>query len=103
MTVLGEADLNLNLRSVQQNITFKMVEKNVPPILERKSCKNSGLVMRVHHVKYTNEDEDIFKGLECLKNYKYDIKSVRIQPTRGIPYNIKYKCGKNLMKWLTWV
>lgn len=103
ITVLGEATLNCNLKGMQQHITFKIVEKDVPPILGRKSCENLGLVVRVQQLKYTNKDENIFKGLGCLKNYEYDIDLVenpqfRIQPTRRIPYYIKKQVREELDK-----
>ncbi|KAG5868492.1 hypothetical protein JTB14_005884 [Gonioctena quinquepunctata] len=55
---------------------------------------DTGLVVRLHQVKYTNEDEDIFKGLRCLNTYENDIDLVenskcRIQPSRRIPYYMK--------------
>lgn len=53
-------------------ISFKVVRENACPELGRKSCEQLGLVARIRSLELQKND-DIIKGLGCLKDFEYDI------------------------------
>ncbi|XP_063839123.1 uncharacterized protein LOC135088165 [Ostrinia nubilalis] len=89
---VGEAELLCKIKNEETNITFKVVEERVTPILGLETCKKLRLIARVKSLKESTKD--IFNGLGCYKNYEYDIDLIEnpkfeIKPSRRIPHAIR--------------
>ncbi|GBP16998.1 Retrovirus-related Pol polyprotein from transposon 17.6 [Eumeta japonica] len=99
MAVLGETDLQCKLKNEKQNITFKVVEERVMPILGLNTCEKLGLIARVKTLK--EGTDDIFEGLGCYKDYEYDIDLIEnpkleIKALRKIPHAIRHEVKQEL-------
>ncbi|GBP61465.1 Endogenous retrovirus group K member 8 Pol protein [Eumeta japonica] len=99
MAVLGETDLQFKLKNEKQNITFKVVEERVMPILGLNTCEKLGLIARVKTLK--EGTDDIFEGLGCYKDYEYDIDLIEnpkleIKASRKIPHAIRHEDKQGL-------
>ncbi|GBP63384.1 Uncharacterized protein C1orf43 homolog [Eumeta japonica] len=99
MAVLGETDLQCKLKNEKQNITFKVVEERVMPILGLNTCEKLGLIARVRTLK--EGTDDIFEGLGCYKDYEYDIDLIEnpkleIKASRKIPHAIRHEVKQEL-------
>ncbi|GBP14486.1 Uncharacterized protein K02A2.6 [Eumeta japonica] len=99
MAVLGETDLQCKLKNEKQNITFKIVEERVMPILGLNTCEKLGLIARVKTLK--EGTDDIFEGLGCYKDYEYDIDLIEnpkleIKASRKIPHAIRHEVKQEL-------
>jgi RNase H-like domain found in reverse transcriptase/Reverse transcriptase (RNA-dependent DNA polymerase)/Integrase zinc binding domain/Integrase core domain/Aspartyl protease len=89
--VVGQVTTKCVVRGTLYELTFRVVAENYPPILGRKSCSMTKLILRVQQV-----DDDVFDGLGCLKNFEYKLDLVanpifEIKPARRVPYAIKEK------------
>ncbi|XP_063361440.1 uncharacterized protein LOC134658236 [Cydia amplana] len=98
MQVLGEAKLMTISKGQQNLIKYYVVNENVSPILGRKTCEKLNLVKRIDAITI---NDDLFEGIGCLKQYKYDIDLVDnpklpICPARKIPHTIRQKVKDEL-------
>jgi len=92
ISVVGQVTTKCFVRGVPHELSFRVVEENYPPILGRKSCASTNLIVRVQSV----EDNDVFNGLGCLRNFEYNLDLVDnpvfdIKPASRVPYAIKKK------------
>ncbi|XP_055619020.1 uncharacterized protein LOC129764194 [Toxorhynchites rutilus septentrionalis] len=74
MKVLGEIEPLCSIKNKTRNITFKVVEESVVPVLGKDTCIAQRLIARVDTVKIS--DNMVYDGLGCLKNYVYDCSMV---------------------------
>ncbi|XP_061722995.1 uncharacterized protein K02A2.6-like [Cydia pomonella] len=98
MQVLGEAKLVTIIKGRQNLIKYYVVDEKVSPILGRKTCEKLNLVKRIDAITI---NDDLFEGIGCLKQYKYDIDLVDnpklpICPARKIPHTIRQKVKDEL-------
>lgn len=89
--VIGEVEVNCQIRNNKTKLIFKVVNANVTPILGKKACESEKLVIRVQELKINSK---VFDGLGCVKNYEYDIDLIdnpkfEIKPVRRVPLAIK--------------
>lgn len=100
INVIGEVTCECIVKNRPTKICFRVVNINGTPILGLKTCQSENLIQRISEMKL-NVDNEIFKGLGCLKNYEYriDIKekaTFTIKPTRPIPHAIKQSVKNEL-------
>lgn len=89
--VVGEVEVDCQVRNKMTKLIFKVVKANVTPILGKEACEREKLIIRVEELRINN---NIFDGLGCVKNYEYDIDLVEhpkfeIKPVRKVPLAIK--------------
>lgn len=89
MEVKGESTTNIKIKEKKQTVKFIVVNENIQPILGKNTCVRLGFIQRIETI-----DKDIFKGIGCVKGFKYDIdlkENPRLitQPPRKIPYALK--------------
>jgi hypothetical protein len=97
--VVGEVEQECLVRGVRNSLLFKVIDRDVMPILGRDSCASTGLILRVESIA----DDDVFNGLGCLKGYEYELdlvagSSFDVKPPRRIPYAIKSDVKAELQK-----
>lgn len=98
INVLGDVTVKCLIRNNKSDVTFKVVDARVSPIMGKKTCEKEKLILRVQQF---STDDKIFNGLGCLKDYEYDIDLVEnpsfsIQPARRIPYAIRDKVKEEI-------
>lgn len=101
ISVLGQATLQCKISGKTTLITFKIVQEQVLPVLSGKTCKELGLIARVETIQKQLEENGIFDGLGCVKNYEYDIDLIenpqfKIHPPRKVPHAIRNEVKKEL-------
>ncbi|XP_062542526.1 uncharacterized protein K02A2.6-like [Armigeres subalbatus] len=99
MKVLGEIYPVCRIKNRDSNITFKVVEESVVPVLGKDTCIAQRLIARVDTVQVL--DETVFNGLGCLKDYVYDIDLIpnaqwETRPARHVPHSIRAAVKKEL-------
>lgn len=95
-----EGDLTVTgvVNKRKTDLTFKVVDLDVVPILGKKTCVDMQMIQRVNAI---SSRDDIFQGLGCFKNFEYelDLKPeavFEIRPTRAIPYKIRDEVKEEL-------
>ncbi|XP_041983078.1 uncharacterized protein LOC121736085 isoform X2 [Aricia agestis] len=101
LAVLGEAELLCTIKNEESNITFKVVQEKVTPILGLDTCEKLELIARVKTLKESECEDDVFNGLGCYKDYEYDIDLIEnpklaIIPPRRIPHAIRDEVKQEL-------
>lgn len=104
--VKGEINIQGQINGIDAILNFKIIEENQFPILGKETCQKYNLLVRPETSMMTHSlqiDEQIFKGLGCLKDFKYDIDLVgnakfEIIPPRKIPHSIKKDVQEELNK-----
>lgn len=99
MTVLGEVQIPCKITGKKAKIKFKVIREWTYPILGAETCEKLNLIKRIYTA--TLEEEDIFKGLGCVKNFVYDIDLIEnpkfeICPPRRVPYKIRDEVKREL-------
>lgn len=90
--VAGECELSCYFKSREKrDIQFRIVDLDSTLILGKNTCVAMNFISRVHVIK---EEDDIFTGLGCLRDYEYELDIVKnpsfeIKPARQIPYAIR--------------
>ncbi|KAL9698547.1 hypothetical protein quinque_001988 [Culex quinquefasciatus] len=80
------------------NLTFKVVDLDVVPILGKQTCVDLKMIQRVNTI---SSRDDIFKGLGCLRDFEYELDlkpdaAFEIRPTRPIPHKIRDEVKEEL-------
>ncbi|XP_041983368.1 uncharacterized protein LOC121736323 isoform X2 [Aricia agestis] len=101
LAVLGEVELLCTIKNEESNITFKVVQEKVIPILGLDTCEKLELIARVKTLKESECEDDVFNGLGCYKDYEYDIDLIEnpkleIIPPRRIPHAIRDEVKQEL-------
>lgn len=99
MVVLGEAELCCKIKNEENNITFKVVEEKVTPILGLDTWEKLELIARVKTLKESECKDDIFEGLGCYKDYDIDLienPKLESKPSRRIPHAIRDEVKQEL-------
>ncbi|XP_042144425.1 uncharacterized protein K02A2.6-like [Ixodes scapularis] len=93
MQVIGEVREACTVRDQPAKLKFLVVNSDVTPVLGQNACELLNLVKRVHTVQATQEDDEIFQGIGCIKNFVYDAdvkegasKKLENKPPRRVPY-----------------
>ncbi|KAM7293520.1 uncharacterized protein ISCGN_026650 [Ixodes scapularis] len=93
MQVIGEVREACTVRDEPAKLKFLVVNSDVTPVLGQNACELLNLVKRVHTVQATQEDDEIFQGIGCIKNFVYDAdvkeeasKKLENKPPRRVPY-----------------
>lgn len=98
IAVIGEINTKCKVKGKSKtvDVTFKVVNEDLTPILGKTSCQEMGLVACIHHIssKETARREKLFEGLGCLRNFDYDIDlkenpEFQICPPRRIAYSMR--------------
>ena len=91
--VIGEVRETCTVRDQPAKLKFLVVNSDVTPVLGQNACELLNLVKRVHTVQATREDDEIFQGIGCIKNFVYDAdvkeeasKKLENKPPRRVPY-----------------
>lgn len=79
------------VKGKRSNLTYKVVDLDVTPVLGEASCVQMNLIKRVETVGIEN---DIFKGLGCFKDFEYELDfkpdaKFDIRPARMIPHKLR--------------
>ncbi|XP_042148639.1 uncharacterized protein K02A2.6-like [Ixodes scapularis] len=93
MQVIGDVREACTVRDQPAKLRFLVVNSDVTPVLGQNACELLNLVKRVHTVQATQEDDEIFQGIGCIKNFVYDAdvkdeasKKLENKPPRRVPY-----------------
>lgn len=97
--VKGEAEIETSIKGRKRKVRYIIVNENVTPILGKSTCVTMNLVKKVDST--LKKEDDIFSGIGCIKNYKYDIDLVDnpklpICPARKIPHSIRQQVKQEL-------
>ncbi|KAK9708451.1 hypothetical protein QE152_g27207 [Popillia japonica] len=70
-------------------------------ILGQDACEKFKLILRLDQITTEKYNQDVFKGLECLKQFTYDIDLIdnpqfEIRSARKIPHAIRAEVKKEL-------
>lgn len=96
--VVGECELSCQFTNRGTcNIQFLLVELESTPILGKNTCVSMNFIRRVHMV----QNEDIYTGLGCIKNFQYELDIIKdptfdIKQARQIPYVIRAEVKSEL-------
>lgn len=98
--VAGELKMNTKIRGKLHMIRFIVVNEEVTPVLGKASCEKTGLIKRVKEIRQ-GDNNSVFDGLGCLKDYEYDIDLVKnpefvIHAARRLPHAYKDAVKKEL-------
>ncbi|XP_040078471.1 uncharacterized protein K02A2.6-like [Ixodes scapularis] len=90
--VIGEVKETCTVRNKPAKLKFLVVNSDMTPVLGQNACELN-LVKRVHTVQATREDDEIFQGIGCIKNFVYNAgvkgeasKKLENKPPRRVPY-----------------
>ncbi|KAL1398057.1 hypothetical protein pipiens_009259 [Culex pipiens pipiens] len=89
--VEGDLTTAAVINKQKANLTFKVVDLDVVPILGKQTCVDLKMIQRVNTI---SSRDDIFKGLGCLRDFEYELDlkpdaTFEIRPTRPIPHKIR--------------
>jgi len=93
--VLGECTTKVVTNSDEiHTVSFLVVAEDYQSILGNVSCMNLGFIKRVHEIDLNSEDDNLFNGIGCLKNFEYNIDLIenaplKIYPARRVPFIIR--------------
>lgn len=86
LKVIGETTLRCKARNgTMANILFKVVNENVKSILGSAMCEKLNFIARIRSISGSRENSDLFKGLGCYKNYKYELDFIENPKFKKIP------------------
>lgn len=106
--VVGEIDAPCQINDVKAVINCKIIDENQFPILGKDTCQEYKLLIKPDtssSIYSINNEEEIFSGLGCIKNYCYDIDLVGnpkfdIVPPRKIPHAMQSEVKNELKKMI---
>lgn len=102
--VIGEVKLDCKVKNQRAEIVFKVVDEKVQSILGKESCEQLKLISRVNEVNLMElNDEELYQGLGCIKNFEYDIDFIddpkfEIIQARKVPHSISQTVKEELDK-----
>lgn len=90
--VLGEAKLETKIKNINKEVKYMVVDKEVTPIMGKSTCVRMNLMKRIESIEKDNED--LFTGIGCLKEFVYDIDlidnpNLPICPARKVPHILR--------------
>ncbi|KAL1401413.1 hypothetical protein pipiens_006624 [Culex pipiens pipiens] len=96
--VEGDLTTAAVINKQKANLTFKVVDLDVVPILGKQTCVDLKMIQRVNTI---SSRDDIFKGLGCLRDFEYELDlkpdaTFEIRPTRPIPHKIRDEVKEEL-------
>lgn len=96
--VLGETKISTKVKNVTSLVKYIVVEKGTP-IMGKSTCVRMNLMKRIEVI--TKDNEDLFEGIGCLKQFTYDIDMIDnpnlpICPARKVPHILREQVKKEL-------